>query len=160
MNQQLDAEIREDNRIVSDWLLYYHERRRAYYDRRENILHSTPRPDVGGGRSSAISDTTGGKGSKLGDMETVERWIELAEEVERRLPWKMRAFLLLRREYRHVKGNKGWTTAVQWRFAHEVAERLGKRPEDTWIESRRTFTRWWNRIVEYTARLAAKRGLL
>lgn len=156
-----ESEIREDNKIVSAWLLYYPERRKEYWCRREEIIYSSaPLYDSVPGGKNKMGDPTGRKGQKLADLQETERWLELVEEVERRLPWKMQVFLNLRREYRHARGRQGWTAAVQWRFSHEVAERLGKRPEDTWVESRNTFTRWWDRIVEYTVRLAAKNGLL
>lgn len=157
----LDKEIKDDNRIVAGWLLWYHERRHEYLNRRTELIHSTPRPEgPNGGQTFRISDSTGQKGSKLADLEKTEQWLGLVAEVEQRLPWKMQIFLRLRREYRYARGRKGWTAAVQWKFAQEVADRVGKRPEDTWVESRETFSRWWDKIVDYTARLAAKRGLL
>lgn len=157
-----ESEMREDNTTVSAWLLYYPERREEYLRRREEIIHSsTPRlPEGVPGGKNIAGDPTGRKGQKLADLQEIERWLELVEEVERRLPWKMQVFLNLRREYRHARGRQGWTAAVQWRFSQEVAERLGKKQEDAWVESRNTFTRWWDRIVEYTVRLAAKNGLL
>lgn len=156
-----ESEIKKDNKTVSSWLLYYPERRKEYWCRREEIIHtSAPLYDIVPGGKNKIGDPTGRKGQKLADLQETERWLELVEEVERRLPWKMQIFLNLRREYRYARGRQGWTAAVQWRFSHEVAERLGKRPEDAWVESRNTFTRWWDRIVEYTVRLAAKNGLL
>lgn len=146
---------------MSAWLLYYPERKKEYCCRREEIIHTyAPAYNIVPGGKNKIGDPTGRKGQKLADLQETERWLELVEEVERRLPWKMQVFLNLRREYRHARGRQGWTAAVQWRFSHQLAEQLGKRPEDTWVESRNTFTRWWDRIVEYTVRLAAKNGLL
>jgi hypothetical protein len=49
---------------------------------------------------------------------------------------------------------------VQHRYAQEIVERLGKRVEDVWIEDRNTFTEWWNRILQFGAIKAAKRGSL
>lgn len=72
----------------------------------------------------------------------------------------MQALLRLRREYRHRRGPHGWTAAVQHRYAQEIVERLGKRVEDVWIEDRNTFTEWWNRILQFGAIKAAKRGSL
>lgn len=157
-----EGEIREDNKIVSAWLLYYHERREEYLSLREEIICSSSPglAEVMPGRKNMTGDPTGRKGQRLADLQETERWLALVEEVERRLPWKMKVFLKLRREYRHARGRQGWTSAVQWRFSQEVAAGLGKKPEDAWVESRNTFTRWWDRIVEYAARLAAKNGLL
>ena len=117
------------------------------------------------GRNSVrtVSDPTGRKGimlATLDDLRTTERWLEWCQEVEAALPWKMQIFLRLRREYRHRRGPHRWTAAVQHRYAQEIAERLGKRVEDVWIEDRNTFTGWWNRILQFGAIRAAKLGLL
>ena len=41
-----------------------------------------------------------------------------------------------------------------------VAKKLKKPVADVYIEREATFSEWWKQIVEYAARLAAKRGLL
>lgn len=162
----LDSEIKKDNKIVAGWLLYYHERKIDYEQQREFILHSSGPclSDVIPGGTNITSDTTGRKGQKLGDLQDTEKWLALVEEVERRLPWKLQKFLLLRREYRHSPkrgpGRPSWVPVVQRRYAEELAKHLGKAEEDVWINSPNTFHEWWDRIVDYTARLAGKRGLL
>jgi hypothetical protein len=162
LNQTLEQEVKDDNRVVAGWLLYYHERKADYERRRETILHSSGASAFDGQpRGTDLGDTTGRKGDKLAELhERTGDWLELVEDVERRLPWKMQIFLRLRREYRYARGRNGWTAAVQHKYADEIAARLKKKPEDTWIESRNTFTRWWDKIIEYTGRLAAKKGLL
>lgn len=158
----LDAEIKNDNRKVAGWLLYYHERKQEYLAKREGILHSSgpTLSDAIPGAKNAAGDPTGRKGQKLGDLQKTEQWLNLIEEVERRLPDKMAIFLKLRREYRHARGRNGWVAPVQHKYAQEMANLLGKKHEEVWIESRTTFYYWWERIVEYTARIASKRGLL
>ena len=157
----IDLEVRKENRKVANWLLFYEERKKEYQELREEILGASSQNLSGASiPKNAVSDPTGKKAVKLAQLQKMEQWIELVEEVERRLPPKMRLFLKLRREYRYSKGNRGWVAPVQYRYVHEVAEMLGKKPEDVWIENRRTFWVWWSRIIEYTARLAAKRGLL
>ncbi|MHB1044134.1 MAG: hypothetical protein ACYC0Q_15035 [Eubacteriales bacterium] len=160
--EPFDDQIRKDNKIVSAWLLHYHERRQDYSRRKEEIIHSyASHPAVSVIRSrKRHGDPTGKKGEKLVELHETERWLELVEKVEKQLPVKLQVFLVLRREYRHARGRRGWTSAVQWKFSQEVAKRIGEKPEDVWVESRNTFTRWWDRIVEYAARLAAKSGLL
>lgn len=160
MAQTLDQEAKKDNRIAAGWLLYYHERKKEYDSRREAILYASPDPPDGQPRGTATGDTTGSKGARLAELHADGAWLALIEDVERRLPWKMQIFLRLRREYRFARGRRGWTAAVQWRYAEEVAARLKKDPTDTWIESRSTFSRWWDRIVEYTVRAALKKNLL
>ena len=171
----MDDELREDFGIISDWLLNYEDyladyeyRRAQLAEARETIIDATPRlspDDPASGRNSVrpVSDPTGRKGIRLAaldDLRTTERWLEWCQEVEAALPWKMQIFLRLRREYRHRRGPHGWTAAVQHRYAQEIAERLGKRVEDVWIEDRNTFTGWWNRILQFGAIRAAKLGLL
>ena len=157
----IDIEVKKENRKVANWLLFYEERKKEYQELREEILGASSRSLSGAGiAKNAISDPTGKKAVKLAQLQEMEQWIELVEEVERRLPPKMKVFLRLRREYRYSAKRNGWVAPVQWKYAQEVAKMLGKAQEDTWVESRTTFYYWWERIVEYAARLAAKKGLL
>lgn len=161
VHEQLDTEVKRDNRKVAGWLLFYEERKAEYEKQREAIIESSPPCflDAVPGEN-AVTDPTGRKAVNLARLHETEKWLRLVEEVESRLPLKMQVFLRLRREYRYRRGRNGWVAPVQWRYAQEIARILGKNPEDTWVESRTTFYYWWDRIVDYTARLAAKRGLL
>lgn len=153
-------EVKQDNRKVVYWLLFYPDEKKTYLENRQAIIDSSPvRIDEVGGihGQGQNTDSTGNKGAKLADM---GRWIDLIEEVEENLSLEAKIFLRLRREYRFAAGQKGWTAAVQWRYAEEVAAKLNKRSEDFWRESRNTFTHWWNWIIEYTMIKAAKKGLL
>jgi hypothetical protein len=158
-----EAEIKADNRIVEDWLLWINERKQAVLSIRLEIIESSGPGLIylGMGCKNIVSDPTGRKGMKLADhrIQKNEEWIKLIEDVENRLDEKMRLFLELRREHRNAAGRNGWTAAIQWKYAQEAAKRFSKHPEETWVESRNTFTAWWNKIVNYTARQAAKRGL-
>lgn len=159
----LETEIKADNRLVEEWLLWINERKDAHGTIRIEILESSGSGLFNGtmGCQKKISDPTSRKGMKLAGLQIkkTEEWIRLIDEVENRLDQRMRLFLELRREYRFATGRNGWTAAIQCRYAEEAAKRFGKEPEDNWIESRNTFTLWWRKIVDYTARLAAKRGL-
>lgn len=171
----MDAEMKRDLQTVEDfllnrddWVRFVECAKRERAADRADIIHSTPRRAEGDpmpGFSSArrVSNPTLTKVLKLlslGDCRETERWLALVAEVEEALPWKMQIFLRLRREYRDRRGPHGWTAAVQHRYAQEVAAKLGKRPEDTWIEDRKTFAEWWQRILRYAALKAAKRGLI
>lgn len=160
----LDCEIREDNKIVAGWLLYYQERKKNYFNRRSEIIHSTaPRPQ-GNVSEACVADKTACQGVKLAQLQETERWLALVEEVEQRLPCKMQILLRLRREYlyntKKGPGRPSWVPVVQRRYAQELAVQLKKAPEDVWINSPATFHEMWDRIVNYAARIAAKRGLL
>lgn len=157
----LELEARKDNEVAGDWLLYYEERKEQYQELLDDVSGGaglnldSPRTAP----TNAISDPTARAGMELWETD-YSQWLALVEEVEQRLPWKMQVFLRLRREHRHARGSQGWVAAVQWGYAEAVAERTGKPLEDVWIESRNTFNVWWQRMVDYTVRLAAKRGLL
>lgn len=160
----LEQEIRADNRVVEDWILWVIERKQSYLNYKNEILESHRAPNVAVDlkQKNKTSDPTATKGLKLSSLELqkMEEWIQLIEEVETRLSPKMQIFLKLRREHRFASGRNGWTASVQLKFANELARLTHQKPEDTWIQSRNTFTLWWSKIIDYTARLAAKRGLL
>jgi hypothetical protein len=156
VEETLDKEAREDNRIVAGWLLYYHERKRDYENRREAILHSTPRPYEVSGGTNYISDATGRKGQKLADLREIEEWLALVEEVERRLPWKMQILLRLKRTYK--RGARG--RPVRWIIALKLSEEISERTRKDYSIGPDAVDEWWQKVVEYGARLAAKRGLL
>ncbi len=158
--ERMELEIKRYNGTVSHWLLFVEDEKVALDDRRDDLFNGDSPHDNPGSSRSGISDKTGSTGTRLAALEPKERWIQLIEEVEQKLPPKMQIFLRLRREYRGYQGRQGWVTPVQINYAQQVAELEGKRPEDVWIESRRTFYVWWNRIVTYTAVIAAKSDLL
>lgn len=158
--RSLEAEAKAESREVANWLLYIEEREAKYRQRREDAL-SLPavQYDRVGGRGGGVSDPTAEAAIAAADPET-EAWIDLIHEVERRLPLKMQVFLRLRRKYRHNVGRRGWVAQIQHEFADEMSRITGKEVEVLWVDSRTTFYAWWERIVNYAARLAAKRGLL
>ena len=164
----LVREAKDENRVVAGWLIHYHKRKEYYDQCREEVLYSTPQPpEVVTCPINQNSDTTGKKALALATFdENTGKWLALVEDIEEILPWKMQIVLKLRRETMHRpyksrdRGRPAWIPYVQVRYAEEVAKRTGKAPEDVWIERPRTFIEWWNRIVEYAARLAAKKGLL
>ena len=157
MSKPLDKEVARDRRVVAGWLLWYEERKQQYEEVREEMLHSSPPPlsevvPVQGG----ISDTTGQKGTQLGDLQEAERWLALAEEVEQRLPWKMQILLSLKRKYKvGVKGRP-----VRWLIAMELSEEVSRRLNKSWCVGVDSVDKWWQRIVGYGTILAAKKGLV
>ncbi len=157
MSKPLDKEVARDRRIVAGWLLWYEERKQQYEEMREEMLHSSPPPlsevvPVQGG----ISDTTGQKGTQLGDLQEAERWLALAEEVEQRIPWKMQILLELKRKYKvGVKGRP-----VRWLIAVELSKEVSRRLNKDWCVGVDSVDKWWQRIVGYGTILAAKKGLV
>lgn len=159
---EMEREIQNDNKIAADWLLWVSERRLAYNTKRLEILTSSGPclNDLIPGNKIITSDPTGRKGQLLGDLKKVGEWLNLIDDIETKLSWKLKIFLFLRREHRFATGRNGWVASVQIRFADELAKKLCKKSEETWIENRRTFFNWWNQIVNITVRQACKRGLL
>jgi hypothetical protein len=160
-----EKETKNENRIVQGWLLEYKQRKERYDRRRDDVLHSSPQPPDGMPRGSATSNPTGQNGERLVELtEEVGRWLELIEDVQLGLNWKMQLILKLRREAIYIRGKRrgrpAWVSYVQVHYCEEVATREGKRLETVWVDRERTFYEWWERILDYTARLAAKRGLL
>lgn len=152
----LDRECREDNKKVAVWLLWYPERKMECEQRRDSILYASPGPPDGMPRGTEVSDPTGRKGQKLGDLQTDEQWICLVEEVERRLPWKMQILLRLKRQYRIGARGKPVRLWIALDYSEEVSRRINK-DYSVGIEQ---IDKSWGRVVEYAARLAAKKGLL
>lgn len=181
----LDKQTKDENKLVSKWLIEYPRRKAAYESLREAFAY----PERSGAHANAgttryqkrnlqSTDHTARIGILLAEGKIVPeedldpnevRWLELIEEMERRMPLKARILLKLRREVAHkeglikkgkYRGRPAWIPAVQHRYAEEIARLTGKRIEDVWVENPNTFSNWWRRVVDYVARQAAKRGLL
>lgn len=159
--ENLEQETKRENKLVAGWLLYVDDREAAYIRRRGDAL-TTPSnwPKLtGGSRGNNVSDPTAARAGGAYHAET-EQWIAIVREVEQRLPEKMQVFLRLRREYRSCIGRRGWVATMQREYAKVMTQLTGKDVEVFWVDGRNTFGLWWDRIVEYAARLAAKKGLL
>ena len=160
----MEQEIRDDYRTVAGWLLYYHERRAAYEQRREEILQSSTASEYCQAPARAgISDATGKRGVKLADLEETGEWLTLVTEIEKGLPPKLCLLLRLRREALYAKtrlrGRPAWVSYAQGKYANEIAKRTGRQLSDCWVEDRTLFS-WWDKIVTYATIKASKRGLL
>lgn len=158
-----ELDIKAENRIVSDWLLYYPERLHKHKEHQEYI------PSY---RGPSMSGEIQGKGETSDPTASIvaqrlkydSGWFTLIEEVEQSLPEKQRVFLEVRRKATQQRGGKpgrpAWVAYVQCSYPLVMAERTGRDVEHYYISSDKTIKLWWERIVDYTARLAAKRGLL
>lgn len=166
MPDNLEQEIKDDNQTVAGWMLYYHQRKREYVQARAGVLLSSPAPADGQPRGTETTDTTGRKGSKLAQLhERTGAWLELVEEIEARLPPKMRIILIRRRECvfagrKKYRGRPAWIPYVQVKYAEDVAKLEGKRLEDVWVNNPDKFGEWWRRIIDYGVRCALKKNLL
>lgn len=158
--ETIDQIAKKENKKVEGWLLFYEDRLKEYEDERAEIIRTASPSLFDGLKGTGTGDPTGVQGVKLAELQEREQWLRLVEEVERKLPQKLRVYLKVRRKYRHARGSHGWVVRVQREYAETMAKLTGLPEERYWIDSRRTFWVWWERIVEYAARLAAKEGLL
>lgn len=156
----IQSEIKREDKMVSEWLLFYSERLADHNKRRNDILFSSPAPSDGMPKGTSTGDPTANKGASMVELEESEKWLYIVEKVRDKIHPKLQIFLRLRQECRYSRGRNGWVAYVQWHYAEEVAKMLNKDPRETWIESRNTFTRWWDTLVKITAREAAKNGLI
>ena len=160
----LESEIRNENRKVAYYLLNYPDIKEELEEQRLLILNATHHPDdpaPGRNTPREPSDPTGAVVVQLSELHERERWIQLCEDVAAGLPWKKQIILQLRQEMRGAsRRTGGWRPYMQWRYSELVAKKLKKPVADVYIEREATFSEWWKQIVEYAARLAAKRGLL
>ncbi len=156
------AEIKSDNEEASSWLLYYPVRRRQYYQDRLELLGSTPSSEIR--VKTGPGNQTMQKALRMSALDHVEDWLKIIELVENVLGEKKLVFLKVRREAsyiqdRFVRGRPAWVVYTQHHYANEMAKKYQSQPEKFWL-SERTLKSWWQEIVELTARLALKKGLL
>lgn len=163
--QPIEHEIKKENKIVSDWLLYYPERLQDYKNQQDEVAlypSSEAKDEIRG--KGQTPDPTGQAVVRRLQNKYDPRWFELIAELERRIPEKQKVFLEVRREAKYHRGRRrgrpAWITYVQCKYPLVMAERTGKSVECFYIAGQNTCTLWWNRLVEHTARLATKRGLL
>lgn len=147
------ADIKKDNKVVEEWLLFYKERRRQYYIDRQSILGATCSPDVSS--RCGVGNQTMTKGIQLTKLMQQEAWLETIEVVEESLSESKQLFLALRREavYLQENGNAGrppWVEYVQQRFASEI---------DQFVHDN-TIKRWWRELVNQTVIVALKKKCL
>lgn len=156
------AEIKRDNEIASDWLLYYPFRRRQYYEDLLDVENSTP-------VSAEVNVKTGPgnqtmqKAVKLVELSRTELWLQCVEDVEGIFSEKKLIFLQARREAAYmvktVRGRPAWVVYVQRHYAERMAVRYNTTPDKFWV-SETTLKEWWREIVEIVARVAIKKGCL
>ena len=166
----LEEEVKRDNNKVTYWLLNYTQKKKEIEQLKEDLILSGSyslenRLPV---KTNLTTDPTAKKVILLVDkLAEEEKWLKLIEEVEQRLPVKLRLLLQLRRQAGQersnivrYRGRPSWIPYVQCRYCEMLAKATGKEEEDVWIGDPKTFFVMWNRIVEYTCRLSGKRGLL
>lgn len=152
-------ELDEDFDTAEEWLLYYPERLKLYYQDLNYIS--------GGTKASPEVYAQTGPGNivlhkvvSLSELDKTEKWLITVEMVQDMLGPKKRLFLELRRKAadrkKTVNGREVWRSYVQKQFADEMAGMYNGVPENFWLTDR-TLTIWWREIVNLLRLVALKR---
>lgn len=155
-------EIKRDNKIVADWLLFYPFRRRQYYQDIIAINEGRFTPEVV--VKTGPGNPTLQQALRSTALEETSKWLEVIEIVESVLGPKKQVFLMVRRQAayiqnRNIKGRPAWVAYVQHHYADEMAKLSGGKAEEYWLNET-TIKEWWNSMVWLTARVAAKKGCI
>lgn len=155
------AEIKKDNEIASEWLLYYPFRRRQYYDDLLDVENARPVSEVN--IKTGPGNQTMQKAVKMVELSHTELWLQAVEIVESVLSEKKLIFLEVRREAAYmvktVRGRPAWVIYVQRHYAERMAARYNTTPDKFWTNET-TLKEWWKEMVEIVARIALKQGCL
>jgi len=157
--EQLD-EQQKRKKEVKGWLLHYHDRLEKYEAKKSEILSKLYPGSIlklSKMPSSKISDPTGQMGRDLAMLQKTEKWLELVEDVERKLTDKQLLILSLRRAYRFH--GTGWTDKIHIKYASTIAKKTGLPEEECYIADRTTFWRWWQEIEDLALCMAEERKL-
>ena len=156
------AEIKKDNEIASDWLLYYPYRKRQYYDDLLDVENARPVSEVS--VRTGPGNQTMQKAVKMVELSHTELWLQTVEALESVLSEKKQIFLEVRREAAYisnktVRGRPAWVIYVQRHYAERMAARYKTTPDKFWTHEQ-SLKAWWKEMVETTARIAIKQGCL
>jgi hypothetical protein len=153
-----EEEMKKHNQIATIWLLYYEDIQHEYLKITTNNSVYKMEDVIDLKKILKINKLLPNK--LIYSFGSIEKWLVLIETVQMNLPLKLKIFLMLRQSLRNNRGRQGWTALIQWKFSEEYARVIKKDPEEVWIEDRNTWTRWWDKVVNYTVRLALKNNLL
>ena len=156
-------DIKRQNQIASEWMLYYHQRYEIYNQIKTDSTSLTASQATGMPHGSGISDPTAQKTIELDRMKNDELWLMTVEDVERIVSPQKRIFIEVRRRAEYNKndgiatvGRPGWVSYTQVEYAEKIYRMYGYEQ----VPSERTMISWWNQIVELAVRVAIKRGCL
>ena len=156
----LAVDFKRQDRVAADWLLNYHDRRRAYIDAQESYTALSATVNTGMPHGSGTSNPTEQRALSLAELERQKLWIETVEDVEKIFGERKREFINMRRYAESVEsdcvGRPGWVDCVQARYASWHESRYGKAN----VPGRMTMYGWWDEIVDVTVRIAIQKKLL
>lgn len=152
--------IKEENKIVSNWLLNYHERLNTYKEKCSQFATLGATQYDGMPHGSSVGNPTQSKGITLASLETDKEWLIVVEATEAVLSEKKRMFLYFRRQANENQysngGRPGWRDSVSYKYAEWHSRRYG----GDYLPAPDTMKDWWNEIVEIGVRIALRKQLL
>jgi hypothetical protein len=159
-NTNILQELDQDFDTAEEWLLYYPERLKLYYQDLNYISGGTaavPEVFVQTGPGDIVLHRV----VSLSELDKTEKWLITVEMVQDMLGPKKKLFLDLRRKAadrkKTVNGREVWRSYVQKQFADEMARQYNGVPEKFWL-SDQSLSAWWKNIVELMRLVALKRG--
>lgn len=151
-------ELKNDFVTAEEWLLYYPERLRQYYQDLNYITNETVVPEtfVSSGPGNIVLQ----KVVSMAELEKTEKWLLAVEMVHDILGPKKLLFLELRRrassKKKTVNGREVWRGYVQQHYAEEMARRYNSKTDKFWL-SDHSITIWWQEIVGLMRLVALKK---
>jgi hypothetical protein len=156
-------DIKRQNQIASEWILYYHQRFQVFNQMQNNISALAATQYTGIPQGKGISDPTAQKVIKLDSLKNDELWLTTIKDVEKIVSPQKKVFIEVRRRAEESRnagiatvGRPGWVSYTQATYADKIYRMYGYEQ----VPSERTMMSWWNQIVELTVRVAIKRGCL
>ena len=145
---ELRHTIKEQNKIASEWLIYYRQRRKEYEEKRQEIYSKKEKPIR---LNAGLGKPTESLAINLVEYDcfsNTAKWLETVEHVEKMLGCKKRLLLKLRQESSFYApshgGRPGWTAQVQVKFG-EVAN---------CCPAEQVLRNMWNETINLAVRLA------
>lgn len=153
--EQLQRQIKLENQIAADWLLYYKERKRQHLEQRRQLEDGCQQAAViTGSRSTGVARPVESMAIKLSehDQGNDAKWLQVVEAVADLISIKKQQLLQARQECRFyispAGGRPGWIAPVQQRYG----ELSG------WCPAERTLQDMWRSIVTLAVRIANIQG--
>jgi hypothetical protein len=156
-------DIKKQNQIASEWILYYHQRSQLYTKMQNNISALSATQYTGMPHGSGKSDSTVQKVIELEKLKNDELWLITIEDIEKIVSPQKKVFIEVRRRAEEFKndgiatvGRPGWVSYTQATYADKIYRMYGYEQ----VPSERTMMSWWNQVVDLAVRVAIKRGCL
>jgi hypothetical protein len=156
----VEINFKQQDKIASEWLLNYQEKRKQYLEATASYCELSAAITTGLSHGNTVIKPTEKHGVALVELETQKLWLMTVEDTEKVFSDKKQAFIAFRRKARELEpsaevGRPGWVDYVQVRYAEWHEKRYGKYV----LHDKKTFSVWWNEIVNIAVRIALARKL-